>query len=249
MNQIVEQYLRIYCNHQQDNWSHLLSVAEFAINNSFQASLKCSPFYANYGYHPTFSIDVRKSSLSVPAAKTLAESLRNIHDHLADNLKYAQNTQAHYYDAQHQRIEFCPGDKVWLLSTNIKTQRPSKKLDWKRLGPFEIIEKIGLQAYKLRLPASMKIHNVFHVSLLEPYHESTIPNRIRPLPPPIVVDTHEEFEVEDILDSKRSYGALWYLVKWKGYPISENSWEPATNVKNARRLVKAYHDKYPRKPH
>ena len=129
MNQVVEQYLRIYCNHQQDNWSHLLSVAEFAVNNSFQASLKCSPFYANYGYHPTFSIDLRKSSLVVPAAKAFAESLRNLHDHLLENLKHAQDMQAHYYDANHKYIEFTPGDKVWLLSTNIKTQRPSKKLD------------------------------------------------------------------------------------------------------------------------
>ena len=94
----------------------------------------------------------------------------------------------------------------------------------------------------------MKIHNVFHVSLLEPYSESMIPGRMRPPPPPVIVDAHEEFEVEEILDSKRVRKTLLYLVKWKGYPISENSWEPAAHVKNAARLVKAFHDKYPRKP-
>ena len=77
--------------------------------------------------------------------------------------------QAHYYDAKHKRIEFCPGDKVWLLSTNIKTRRPSKKLDWKCLGPFEVIKRVGIQAYQLRLPQSMKIYDVFHVTLLELY--------------------------------------------------------------------------------
>jgi hypothetical protein len=170
-----------------------------------------------------FSIDLQKSALVVPAAKSLAESLQKLHDHLLDNLKHAQNTQAHYYDVNHKRIEFNPGDKVWLLSTNIRTERPSKKLDWKRLGPFTVVKKIGLQAYQLRLPKSMKVHDVFHVSLLEPYHESTIPNRVPPPPPPVVVDDHQEFEVEEILDSKRVRKTLQYLVKWKGYPVSENS--------------------------
>ena len=75
MNQTLEQYLRIYCNYQQDNWSSLLSLAEFSYNNAYQSTIKCSPFYANYGYHPTFNLDIRQAHLSAPAAKTYAESL------------------------------------------------------------------------------------------------------------------------------------------------------------------------------
>ena len=53
----------------------------------------------------------------------------------------------------------------------------SRKLDWKQLGPFTIIECIGTQAYRLELPKSMKIHPVFHVVLLERYKQSDIPGR------------------------------------------------------------------------
>jgi hypothetical protein len=248
MNQTVEQYLRIYCNYQQDNWTNLLSLAEFAYNNAHQPTINCSPFYANYGFHPKFTINLRSPSLSVPAAKALAETLRSHHDDLIESIKSAQNQQARYYDAKHKRVEFSVSDKVWLSSANISTQRPSKKLDWKRLGPFSIIERIGTQAYRLQLPASMKIHSVFHVSLLEPYHPSTIPDRVQPPPPPVVVESQSEFEVEEILDSKYLRKRLFYLVKWKGYDPSNNSWEPVSFVKNASRLVNAFHAKHPHRP-
>jgi len=167
---------------------------------------------------------------------------------LIENIKSAQNHQARYYDAKHKPIEFSAGDKVWLSSLNISTQRPSKKLDWKRLGPFTILERIGTQAYRLQLPSSMKVHPVFHVSLLEPYVPSTIPNRTRPPPPPVIVDSQVEYEVEEILDSKYIRKSLYYLVKWKGYDPCDNTWEPASSVKNSPRLVEAFHSKYPNRP-
>ena len=251
MNQTIEQYLRIFCNYLQDNWSSLLSLAEFSYNNAHQPSINCSPFYANYGYNPSFTIDLRKPSTNItvaPAAKDHAGVLRNLHEQLIENLKSAQNHQAKYYDAKHKRIEFTVGNKVWLLSPNVRTERPSKKLDWKRLGPFPITKRIGTQAYKLELPSSMRIHPVFHVSLLDPHKPSTIPGRTNPPPPPVVVDDKQEFEIEQILDSEVKRKHLYYLIKWKGYPISDNSWQPVENVKNAPQLVESFHLKYPTKP-
>lgn len=156
LNQTIEQYLRIFYNYMQDNWYDLLPVAEFAYNNAFQSTINTSPFYANYGYHPRFMFSTTTTSpLDVPAAKELADKLTAHHDALSETIKFVQDSQARYYDAKHQCMEFNVGDKVWLLLTNINTERPSKILDWKHLGPYTVIERIGLQAYQLQLPSSI----------------------------------------------------------------------------------------------
>ena len=144
MNQTVEQYLRIYCNYHQDDWSELLSLAEFSYNNAQHASIGCSPFYANYGYNPRFTVDLHPfSNHPIPAAEEMAKRLKSIHEDLTELIKVTQNQQARYYDAKHKRVEYNVGDKVWLMSSNIHTQRLSKELDWKCLSPYPIAEKIG----------------------------------------------------------------------------------------------------------
>ena len=95
---------------------------------------------------------------------------------------------------------------------NIRTERPNKKLDWKRFGPYTITERIGTQAYRLALPKSMKIHPVFHTILLERYKPSIIPGQTQEPPPPIIIDDTHEYEVERILDSKILHRRLFYLV-------------------------------------
>jgi hypothetical protein len=66
-------------------------------------------------------------------------------------------------------MAFEVGDKVWLSAKHIQTARTSKKLDYKRLGPFKVTKVINGNVYRLELPYSMKVHNVFHVSLLDRY--------------------------------------------------------------------------------
>jgi hypothetical protein len=110
MNQTIEQYLRIYCNYQQDHWSQLQSLAEFAYNNAFQSSIKRSPFFASYGFHPQFSVNLRiNTNPENPAAKEYSEQLQAHHDSLVETAKASQDTQARYYDAKHKRVEFAVG--------------------------------------------------------------------------------------------------------------------------------------------
>ena len=104
------------------------------------------------------------------------------------------------------------GDKVWLLRQNLKTHRPSDKLDYRCLGPFSIIKQVNELAYRLELSSSMKIHPIFHVSFLEPYKDSDIPRRLQAPPPPIELDGAEEFEVSEILNSCINHRKLEYLV-------------------------------------
>lgn len=117
-----------------------------------------------------------------------------------------------------------------------------------RIGPFKIIEKIGKAAYRLQLPDTMKIHDVFHVSLLDPHVENKFASRTTPPPPPVIIDGETEFEVEEILDSRlyRNHGQ--YLVKWIGYSDSDNTWEPYENLTNASEMISKFHAKYRNKP-
>jgi hypothetical protein len=87
-----------------------------------------------------------------------------------------------------------------LLQQNIKTTRPCDKLDDQRLKPFVIRKRINSVAYRLELLAAMKIHPVFHISLLEPCRESSFLRRVQSPPPSIKIENHEEYEVEKILN-------------------------------------------------
>src|SRR6266403_5208474 len=133
-------------------------------------------------------------------------------------------------------------EQVWLDASHLKLPHQKAKLTLKRLGLFKITKEISLVAYRLALPVNWRIHNVFHASLLNPYHETTTHGPNFTHPPPDLIEGEEEFEVERIV-AHQKFGrskCLQYLIKWKGYPESDNSWEPADQV-HAPDLVKCYH--------
>ena len=94
----------------------------------------------------------------------------------------------------------------------------------------------------------MKVHPVFHISLLTPYHANTFPGRIQPPPLPIIVEGFEEFEVQEILDSRIHYNKLQYFVDWKGYKPHECTWEPTEFLKHAKDAVARFHTRHPNRP-
>ena len=248
VNQVLEQYLRCSINYHQDNWVDLLPIAEFAYNNTFQESIWQTPFFANYAYHPRFD-SLNLSQTENPAAQDLISRLLEIHKEMKTRLVEAQERQKMNADkSRKQHPKILVGDKVWLLCRNLKTRRPSDKLDYRHLGPFIVSKQINEVAYRLDLPTSMKIHPVFHVSLLEPYKESTIPGRLQTPPPPIEIDGEEEFEVSEILNSRINRRKLEYLVHWQGYEVSERTWEPAAHFDNAPKMIEEFYCQYPTKP-
>ena len=142
--------------------------------------------------------------------------------------------------------QFTIGDQVWLEGTHLKLPHQSTKLAPKRYGPFTITKQINLVTYQLILPATWQIHPVFHASLLSPYVETDAhgPNYSRP--PPDLIGGEEFYEVEQIRDH-RHHGCsrtLQYLIKWKGSPESDNTWEPADQVL-APDLLREYHKHRP----
>jgi hypothetical protein len=183
-----------------------------------------------------------------PSAEERATRLRQVQQNLMAELKLTQEWQKKQADCRRKdHPNFKVGDKVWLLRKNIATTRPCAKLNYKRLGPFKIAKFIGLVACQLEPPPHFKIHNVFHVSLLEPYHEKSIPKHHREPPAPVKIEGQEEFEVQEVLDSKKIRGKLLYLVFWRGYPPSKATWEHVGNLVHAQDLVNRFHQRYPNK--
>ena len=105
------------------------------------------------------------------------------------------------------------------------------------VGPYTIIEVISPVSYKLALPSHFRIHPVFHISKLRPYHSSsTFSRQQNDRPPPVInADNQPTWEVERIINhriiKKKNKESIQYEVKWKNYPSSENTWEPETNMK------------------
>jgi hypothetical protein len=251
VNQNLEQYLRLYTTYLQDDWSELLDTAEFQYNNSEHTTTGITPFFANYGFHPRVTHSPLGKS-NVPAADKHAQMLTDLAEELRSMIKIANEKHARFYNRDHiPPPQFSPGDKVWLSALNVKTLRPSKKLDDRRLGPFKVLTRKSGLTYELELPPTMAIHPVFHVTLLEPYKEDPIPGRSHSPPQPIIVEGQEEWEVEKILDSRwiKEGKEFQYRVKWKDFPSSENAWEPPEHIENAPERVLEFHTKYPNKPH
>jgi hypothetical protein len=100
----------------------------------------------------------------------------------------------------------------------------------------------------LELPQQMRIHPVFHVSLLDPYRPNTIAGRAQLPALPIILEDSLEWEVAAVLDSRIRYGKLEYFVDWVGYQPCERTWEPASHLSNSLDMVAAYHRSYPLRP-
>ena len=255
VNQTLEQYLRIYCNYQQDNWSRLLPLAEFAYNNAPNVTTGVSPFFANKGYNPAISVYPERD-LTSARAREYAVDLDELHAALRTTIAEAQVRYQRQADKHRLPApDFKVGDQVYVRAEHIRPTRPSKKLSEKSLGPYTIIAQVGSHSFTLRLLDSMRaVHPVFHVSQLEPATPNSIPGRTQPPPPPVEVDGEPEYEISEILDSKidrrRRSCQLLYLVRWAGYEGTdeETSWILATELGHAQELVSDFHRTYPDKP-
>ena len=169
------------------------------------------------------------------AAKEFVERMEGIRKEAEAALERAARDMKTFYDRHHQEApDFRPGDEVLLEGENLRTNRPLKKLDHRRFGPFKIIRKVGKRAYRLKLPSTWRVHPVFHVSKLSLYHRHgtiTLP------PPPDIIEGEPQQEIEDIIDQRVRRGKLQYLVKWRGFPMEENEWKSERDLEHAQELL------------
>ena len=249
-NQTLEEYLRHYVNYQQDDWVNLLPMAEHAYNVAPSETTRVSPFFANYGFNPeTQWVKATAKEDGNPAAELLVSRFKGVWEQLQENIHAAQQRMSKWYNTKHKdQPEIKAGDMVMIDAKHLRSARPSKKLDHRKMGPFEVIQAIGKRAFKLKLPKKMARHHTFPISILEPYRTSTLPGRHQSPPPPEIVEGEDEYEVEAIADSRKFRGKVQYYVKWKGYPPEEMTWEPWESLEGCAETLREFHRRYPRKP-
>jgi len=203
MNQTLEQYLCVYCNYQQDNWSKLPPLAEFAYNNAPSATTSVSLFFANKRYHLNITVHPERDIAS-SRARDFTVDLDELQSTLKTEISVAQQCYQKSTDARCSPApDFKVGDKVFVKAQFFRTTWPSKKLSEKYLGPYEIIAQPGTLSFTLCLPESMRsIHPVFHVSMLKPTTSNTFSERIQLVSTPVIIDGEPKYEISQIVDSK-----------------------------------------------
>lgn len=232
-NRVLEEYLRHYVGAMQDDWDTYLPMAEFAMNDAFHTSIGMTPFFVTYGYHPRHPAQVGVAKQDNPAGSNFVNTIQDAVQKAKQLLQNAQQRQKAYADSKRRDLVLSVGQQVLLSTANIRLKSPgSQKLLPRFIGPFKVLQRVGQVAYKLQLPVTLKVHPVFHVSLLKPYNGS---GTVQP-PLPLTFDDNglPFYEVEEVLqhrDVPRGRRLLrQYLIKWKGYGHEHNTWEPEGNL-------------------
>jgi hypothetical protein len=260
INQILEAYVRAFCSYDQNDWADILPFAEYAYNNSASSATNFSPFYANYGFHPRTSWGKEPEDIKNPTAQCRVHWTNEVHSACKENLARARERMGKYYDQKRTEAPmYKVGDLIMLDMRNIKTRRPTRKFDHKKQGPFTVVKVISRSAVKVELPKRWKIHDVFHVSLLEPYRQSTVPGQVQPTPDEVLRQAGElqegadafsdEYTPEEIMECKRWGRTIEYLVRWEGFPARKDwTWEPWEHLVGCKDLVKGFKERNPEAP-
>ncbi len=241
-NQTLKYYLQCYCNEEQSNWVKLLSLAKFAYINTKQSTLGCSFFYTMTEYNAFIHYNIENNiwEEEVSAVKNRGKQLHKAHEKLSKWWKSAVASQVKAYNQRHKLKTYNKGNLVLLSMKNLSQKRLNKKLSHKFAESFCIQDIVKKQVYRLYLSTHYWIHNVFHVSYLEPYNQHLDDEITQVLPSLKLINEKEEYEVEKVLRKQCRKGELWYKVKWIGYSSKYDQWISEQDLDDASELCKVY---------
>ncbi|KAJ9509743.1 hypothetical protein QJQ45_011389 [Haematococcus lacustris] len=233
VNRVIEEMLRHFIRPDQRDWAEYLPLVEFAINNAWQESVRSTPFYLNYGYHPRLA-ELLDLPQKVPQAHDFVKGMKKAVEQARQCLARAQKRMKSYQDNKRREVLYLPSDMVLLSTQNMrgKANQPGvRKLKPRYVGPFSVQYMVGKAAVKLWLPDEWsRLHNVFHVSLVKPYHtdaSGAVPGLAGP-PPVQWLDGEPQYTVEKVVGhrlepnkgkrkGKCKKRRLEFLVKWQGH--------------------------------
>ena len=202
VNQELEQYLRVFIDHRQEQWPDWLGMAEFTYNNKIHVTTKISPFKVNYGQDPRMGFEGRRKG-KYKAAGKFVEKIRKIQEEAKAALGKAQEEMKKFADRKRGKgEEYRVGDLVLLSTKDLKWQikgKRSEKLTERFVDPYKVKGIISSNAIELELPKSIKIHPVVNVSRVWLY-KLQVEGQKKTLPKPVIIEGEEEFEVEKILN-------------------------------------------------
>src|SRR5213078_3120564 len=219
---IIQKMLRPFVFQGQD-WEGLLSTLEFAYNDTVQSSTGQTPFYLNYGYHPTGA--TRHEPVNNPHAEDQVQYLLRLQEAARDAINDAQQVQRRNADKKRiAAILIKEGD--WVLLKRKESQK--RKLAPLADGPFQV-SKVGTNTVTLRFPSNSRAHPTVNISRVQPYFGP----RPQLLTVPPDDDAAHEYEVDRILGYQKRKGKDYYYIHWKGYPAEDDTWEPKENISKA----------------
>jgi hypothetical protein len=247
MNQYINQRLRPFVNHYQDNWSALILMMDYTQLTLYHKSIRMSPFELLKGFKPRTTWDWDRPKTPMNAREELnreqaVEFAKRMHDTWSvtkSHITLAQQKKERNVNKHRRLVDFEPGDNVWVKTANWSTDRPSKKLSEQMAGPYKVLAKEG-HSYRVELPASMKIHPVFPAGSLRRDPNDPLPGQANAPPPPVNVTADDEYEVQEIIAVKLTRRKLTYRAKWTGAD-KDPEFYPASDFKYSPHLLKRFH--------
>ena len=247
IHRTIETMVRPFVNRLQTNWDELMPSLEFAYNNTKQSATEQSPFMLVYGQSPLTPAALLAQSVLPPDLNPMAqdriEKLRAAQQMARECILESQEKMKAHVDASRTEHEFKVGDKVLLsdLAWGLPDAGPTTKFNPLYSGPYEILEAVNANAYRLKLPPSAgTTHTTFHVSYMKPYKDgsATYPGREPENPEPYMRKQGEAAWVVDRFLARRvrTYGKRKLrrekiLVRWQGYGPADDSWEPVDRLR------------------
>ena len=189
-----------------------MSVAQLTYNSATTETISVSSFFANYDFELETQKKSRQFAQIAQKAMIQVEQLSLLQQELQKNIIFLSKRSALYANKKRdRRFTLKEGDKAYLLRRHIKTKRSSNKLNYTKLESYRVLRFKGSVNYELELLKSMRIHSVFHISILELADSETL---LQINPSDIDSESQvEKYEVEEILDQQNVQGQLKYLIK------------------------------------
>jgi len=167
INQELEQYLRVFIDHRQEQWPDWLGTVEFAYNNKVHATTKTLLFKANYSQDPKMGFEERRKG-KYEVAEKFVERMRKIQEKAKAALEKAQKKMKKFANRKRrEEEEYRVGDLVLLSMKDLKWQMKGRRLEKLSecfVGPYKVKGIVLSNAIEVELPKSIKIHPVVNVS-------------------------------------------------------------------------------------